>query len=42
MSSVSRLESIYKDLEKEHQRVIKQMGRLRASVGVTDMVPIAR
>ena len=30
MTSVSRLESIYKDLEKEHQRVIKQMDRLRA------------
>ena len=40
MSNVSRLQSIYKDLEKEHQRVIKQMGRLRASVGVTDMVPL--
>ena len=40
MSSVSRLESIYKDLEKEHQRVIKQMDRLRAHVGVTDLLPL--
>ncbi len=40
MSSVSRLESIYKDLEKEHQRVIKQMDRLRASVGVTELLPL--
>lgn len=40
MSNVSRLESIYKDLEKEHRRVIKQMDRLRAHVAVTDMVPL--
>ena len=40
MGDISRLESIYKDLEKEHQRVIKQMGRLRANVGAADMVPL--
>ena len=40
MSDISRLESIYKDLEKEHQRVIKQMGRLRADVGATEMLPL--
>jgi hypothetical protein len=40
MSSLSRLESIYKDLEKEHGRVMKQMDRLRDSVGVTDILPL--
>ena len=40
MSSGSRLESIYKDLEKEHHRVMKQMDRLRAHVGVTDLLPL--
>jgi hypothetical protein len=40
MSSVSRLESIYKDLEKEHRRVMKQMDRLRANVSVTDLLPL--
>ena len=40
MSSLSRLESIYKDLEKEHLRVMKQMDRLRANVGATDMLPL--
>jgi hypothetical protein len=40
MSSLSHLESIYKDLEKEHRRVMKQMDRLRANVGATDMVPL--
>ena len=40
MSSLSHLESIYKDLEKEHRRVMKQMDRLRANVGVTEMLPL--
>lgn len=40
MSSLSHLESIYKDLEKEHLRVMKQMDRLRANVGATDMLPL--
>ena len=40
MSSLSHLESIYKDLEKEHRRVMKQMDRLRANVGATDMLPL--
>ena len=29
MSSIAKLESIYKDLEKEHARVMKLLGRLR-------------
>ena len=40
MSSVSRLESIYTDLEKEHRRVIKLMDRLRAQATVTDLLPL--
>lgn len=40
MSSVSRLESIYKDLGKEHQRVMKQIDRLRANVAVSDLLPL--
>ena len=40
MSSVSRLESIYMDLEKEHRRVMKLMDRLRAQATVTDLLPL--
>ncbi len=40
MSSISRLESIYTDLEKEHRRVIKLMDRLRAQATVTDLLPL--
>jgi hemerythrin len=40
MSSVSRLGSIYTDLEKEHQRVMKLMDRLRAKASVTDLLPL--
>ncbi len=40
MSSISRLESIYKDLEKEHRRIMKLMDRLRAEVSVTDLLPL--
>jgi len=40
MSSVSRLESIYTDLEKEHRRVMKLMDRLRAQATVTDLLPL--
>ena len=40
MSSISRLESIYKDLEKEHRRVMKLMDRLRAQATVTDLLPL--
>jgi len=40
MSSVSRLESIYKDLEKEHRRVMKLMHRLRAQASVPDLLPL--
>ena len=40
MSSISRLESIYKDLGKEHRRIMKLMDRLRAEVSVTDLLPL--
>ncbi len=40
MSSVSRLESIYTDLEKEHRRVMKLMDRLRAQATVSDLLPL--
>jgi len=40
MSSVSRLESIYKDLEQEHQQVMKQMERLRSNVATSDILPL--
>jgi hemerythrin len=40
MSSISRLESIYKDLEKEHRRVMKLMDRLRDKASVTDVLPL--
>lgn len=40
MSSVSQLESIYKDLEKEHKRVMKLLARLRTDVAVSDLLPI--
>jgi Hemerythrin HHE cation binding domain len=40
MSRVARLESIYTDLEKEHRRVMKLMGRLRAKASVTDLLPL--
>jgi hypothetical protein len=39
MSSVSRLESIYKDLENEHQRVMKLLARLRTDVAAADLLP---
>ena len=40
MSSISRLESIYKDLEKEHRRVVKLMDRLRAEASVSSLLPL--
>lgn len=40
MSGVSRLESIYKDLEQEHRRVMKLMDRLRSEASVTDLLPL--
>jgi hemerythrin len=40
MSSVSRLESIYTDLEKEHRRVMKLMDRLRDKASVADVLPL--
>ncbi len=40
MSSISRLESIYKDLGKEHRRVMKLMDRLRDKASVTDVLPL--
>lgn len=40
MSRISRLESIYKDLEKEHRRVMKLMDRLRTEASVTDLLPL--
>ena len=40
MSSISRLESIYKDLEKEHRRVVKLMDRLRAEASVSNLLPL--
>jgi hemerythrin len=40
VSSISRLESIYKDLEKEHRRVMKLMDRLRDKASVTDVLPL--
>ena len=40
MSSISRLESIYKDLEKEHRRIMKLMDRLRAEASVSNLLPL--
>jgi hemerythrin len=40
MSSISRLESIYTDLEKEHRRIMKLMDRLRDKASVTDVLPL--
>jgi hemerythrin len=40
VSSISRLESIYKDLEKEHRRVMKLMDRLRDKASVPDVLPL--
>jgi hypothetical protein len=40
MSSVSKLESIYKDLEKEHKRVMKLLARLRENASASDLLPI--
>lgn len=40
MSSVTRLESIYKDLENEHRRVMKQMERLRANASADELLPL--
>lgn len=37
MSSISRLESIYRDLEKEHRRVMKLMERLRAEASSSNL-----
>ena len=39
MSSVSRLESIYKDLENEHKRVMKLLARLRTDIAASDLLP---
>ena len=40
MSSISRLESIYKDLEKEHKRVMKLLARLREEATAKDLLPL--
>lgn len=40
MSSVSHLESIYKDLENEHKRVMKLLGRLRGDAIGVDLLPV--
>lgn len=40
MSSISRLESIYKDLEQEHKRVMKLLARLRTQVAASDLLPL--
>ncbi len=40
MSSISRLESIYTDLEKEHRRVMKLMDRLRDKASVADVLAL--
>lgn len=37
MSSISQLESIYRDLEKEHRRVMKLMERLRAEASSSNL-----
>jgi hemerythrin len=37
MSSISRLESIYRDLEKEHRRIMKLMERLRAEASSNNL-----
>lgn len=38
MSSLARLESIYRDLEKEHLRVMKLLARLREKASVADVL----
>jgi len=40
MSSISRLETIYEDLEKEHGRVMKLLARLRDSADSTKLLPL--
>ena len=40
MSSISRLETIYEDLEQEHKRVMQLLARLRDNVGKTKLVPL--
>ena len=40
MSSISRLETIYADLEKEHERVMQLLARLRDNIGTTKLVPL--
>lgn len=40
MSTISRLESIYRDLEKEHKRVMKLLGRLREQAAAKDLLPL--
>lgn len=40
MSSLSRLEAIYKDLEREHRRVMKLLARLREGAQAQDIVPL--
>ena len=40
MSTISRLESIYRDLENEHKRVMKLLGRLREQAAAKDLLPL--
>jgi hypothetical protein len=40
MSSFSRLESIYKDLEKEHERVMSLLARLRENVDAAKLLSL--
>jgi hypothetical protein len=40
MSDVSRLEALYKDLAKEHRRLMDLIERLRAQDSMTDLLPL--
>lgn len=40
MSSMSKLESIYKDLAREHERVMKLLSRLREETGSKQVLPL--
>lgn len=40
MSDVSRLEALYRDLEKEHRKLMDLIERLRAQDSMTDLLPL--
>lgn len=40
MSSISRLETIYKDLEKEHEWIMALLARLRDNADTTKLLPL--